>query len=205
MLASMTAVLEPNATAAESTVTLPAPYHFSVNEYMKMYEQEILNPNVRTELLQGEVCVMAAMNTAHYHAIRMLNGLLMRHYYMSGLADVVPQVPLTLNEYSQPEPDFALLHFDMPARIAVASDVLLVIEVSDSTLKFDQSRKLAEYASSNLPEYWIINLPARQLEVYRQPDGAAYQEKLLFLPDQPVQALFAPSIDLDWGTVLLPE
>jgi Uma2 family endonuclease len=95
-------------------------------------------------------------------------------------ADTSVQNPLQLGDLSEPEPDFMLLKPTADfycSRHPNADDVLLLIEVADSSLSFDQNQKLRLYARHNIPEYWLLNLKDSCVEVYRQPHEDVYGEK----------------------------
>ena len=84
-------------------------------------------------------------------------------------------MPIVLNDWSEPEPDVAICRFDpndYRHEHPKASDVLLVVEVAETTLAYDRGRKVAAYARSGIPEYWIVNLVDRRIEVFSDPDPA---------------------------------
>ena len=189
----MTAILEKPQTMFE-------PHRFTVSEYHRIYESGALPREPRSQLIQGEIYFMAAMNKAHFDALRILNRMLLKTY--GSKIELSNQAPVSLWDLSEPEPDFAILRADYPGGIPEALDVLLVIEVSDSSLKFDREKKMPEYARSNIPEAWIVNLEERQLEVYRQPSGEKYLKLQLVLEGTPFAPLFAPEIMLDWTKAL---
>ena len=191
----MTATLEQPAKEIEIQ-----PHRFSSLEYHAMHEAGVFRHQQRMELIRGEIYFMAAMGAAHYRAIRVLNRILSHHY--SSLAYIVPQAPIKTWDNSEPEPDFALLKLESRDDPPFAKDVLLVIEVSDATVKFDRSVKLAEYARSSIAEYWILNLKDRQLEVYRQPDGERYLNIQIVKPDAVFAPLFALEVTVKWFTAL---
>ena len=176
------------------------PHRFTVSEYHRIYKSGVLPAQSRSQLIQGEIYFMAAMNKAHFDASRILNRMLLKQY--GGLTELSVQAPICIWNTSEPEPDFALLRTDYPGGIPEAKDVLLVIEVSDSSLKFDREKKIPEYARSGIAEAWILNLEERQLEVYRQPSGAKYLQLQILLEAMPAAPLFAPEIFLDWFLAL---
>jgi Uma2 family endonuclease len=189
----MTAILEKPQTMLE-------PHRFTVSEYHRIYESGALPREPRSQLIQGEIYFIAAMGAAHADAITVLTELLVEAYVKK--AKISPQVPISIWNASEPEPDFALLKRTAPRGVATAQDVLLVIEVSDSSLKFDREKKMPEYARSGIAEAWIVNLEERQLEVYRQPSGERYLQLQLVLEGTPFAPLFAPEIMLDWTKAL---
>ena len=102
------------------------------------------------------------------------------------------QFPLALDDRSEPEPDLAVVRGrlrDYSDHHPSASDTVLLVEVSDSSLDYDRTDKLAAYARGGIPEYWILNLVDRVLEVYRKPAGDSYGEKRTLGADDPVAPL----------------
>ena len=191
----MTATLEQPAKEIEIR-----PHRFSSLEYHAMHEAGVFGHQQRMELIRGEIYFMAAMGAAHYRAIKILTRLLSQTY--SSHAYIVPQAPILIWDDSEPEPDFALLTLENTSHPAPAKDVMLVVEISDATVRFDQTVKLAEYARSSIAEYWILNLKDRQLEVYRQPDGERYLSVQIVKPDIAFAPLFAPNVGVAWYSAL---
>lgn len=185
----MTAILENTGENLE-------PHRFTVREYQRIFESGILPSNPRSQLIRGEIYFMSAMGAAHYKAIRILTKLLHQQY--TDFCDIVSQAPIVVWNDSEPEPDFALIRSDFVGGIPEAMDVLLAIEVSDSTLKFDREKKLPEYARSSIVEVWILNLAEAQLEVYREPNGEQFLQLQILKPERVVSALFAPEVKLEW-------
>ncbi len=189
----MTAILE--SPTAESQIL---PHRFTTEEFHKLHELELV-PR-RSQLIRGEIYFMSAMGAAHAEAITVLTELLVQTY--SAHAKVSSQVPITIWNDSQPEPDFSLVKRNAPRGIANARDVLLAVEISDSTLKFDREKKLPEYARSSIPEVWILNLIERQLEVYRQPSGEKYLQLQIVEIGTSIAPLFASTAMLEWWVAL---
>ncbi len=149
-----------------------------IKEWQKLGEANIFAPGSRLELIEGEILEMAPIGFNHSGHINRLVKLLTK--LISD--DVIPSVqnPLQLGDLSEPEPDFMLLKPNDDfycSRHPNADDVLLLIEVAESSLSFDQNQKLHLYASHNIPEYWLMNLNDSCLEIYRQPHGDCYGEK----------------------------
>jgi Uma2 family endonuclease len=149
-----------------------------IKEWQKLGEANIFPAGSRLELIDGEILEMAPIgfnHSGHLNRINMLFSRLMPD-------GVIPSVqnPLQLDDLSEPEPDFMLLKPNndfYSSRHPNADDVLLLIEVADSSLSFDQNQKLRLYASHNIPEYWLMNLNDSCVEVYRQPHSDCYAEK----------------------------
>ena len=159
-----------------STEASIAPRRFTVDEYHRMAEVGILHEDDRVELIHGEIIQMSPIGNHHAAIVRRLNTLLSSRVGPGAIVDV--QNPVRIGERSEPEPDIKVLPFrdDYYADGGVTpADVLLLIEVSDSTLRYDRNDKLPLYAEAGIAEVWIIDVNKRQLEVYRQPDEDRYR------------------------------
>jgi Uma2 family endonuclease len=148
-----------------------------IHEWHRMGETGVFT-NRHIELIDGEILAMAPIGFNHAGHLNRLT-----HYFYGLLlnkAIISVQNPLQLSQFSEPEPNFMLLKPNpdfYSSRHPTAEDVLLLIEVSDSTLAFDQNQKLCLYARHNIPEYWILNLNDTCLEVYKDPYGELYKQK----------------------------
>ena len=155
----------------------PIKHKTDINEWHKMGEAGVFNHR-SVELIDGEILDMSPIGFNHSGHLNRLN-----NYFYSlvfGKAIISVQNPLQLSRFSEPEPDLMLLkpHENFySSRHPTAEDVLLLIEVSDTTLNFDQTQKLRLYATHQIPEYWILNLNDTCLEIYREPYGEVYKEK----------------------------
>lgn len=165
---------------------------FTVKEYHRMAEAGILREDDRLELLRGEIIQMSPIGSRHAATVNRLVRV-----FTQKLGDriiLAAQNPVELDDYSEPQPDIALLR---PRDDFYASghpkpeDVLLLVEVADSTVKFDRTVKIPLYAEDGIAEVWLVNLPAQCIEVHRQPTVAGYQQIERFNPQQSlfVQAL----------------
>ncbi len=149
---------------------------FTVDEYHQMAEAGILTEDTPVELIQGEVVEMIPIGVRHAACVKRLNALFA--YRLRRKAVVGVQDPIQLDNHNEPEPDISILHYqqDYYAEAApTGDDVLLLIEVSDSTLGYDRTQKLPLYAAAGIVEVWIVNLVDNLVEVYRQPAGIGYQ------------------------------
>ncbi|PKM10722.1 MAG: Uma2 family endonuclease [Gammaproteobacteria bacterium HGW-Gammaproteobacteria-3] len=149
-----------------------------INEWQKLGEANIFPPDSRLELIEGEILDMAPIGSNHSGHLNRINKLFSKIIPDDVISSI--QNPLPLGDLSEPEPDFMLLKPNddfYSSRHPNAGDVLLLIEVADSSLLFDQNQKLRLYARYNIPEYWLMNLNDSSLEVYRQPHGDCYGEK----------------------------
>ncbi|MET0790495.1 MAG: Uma2 family endonuclease [Polyangiaceae bacterium] len=125
----------------------------------------------RIELLEGELVTMSPIGAPHSATVERLNYLLV--LALHGRAAVKCQSPFAALDLSEPEPDFSVVPLgdystDHPA------EAYLIIEVAESSLPLDRGKKLRLYASCAVPEYWVVNLPERCIEVYSGPSPGAY-------------------------------
>jgi Uma2 family endonuclease len=165
----------PGETAALALDPRVARRPISVAEFLRMAEVGILSPRDRVELIEGELIAMAPIGANHAGTVIALNDTLTAA--TRGRALVSPQNPIQLDDRNLPQPDYAVLK-PRPDRYRTAHpgppDVLLLIEVSDSSLDYDRDVKRALYARHGIPELWIVNLVNRTIEVCRSPGPGGY-------------------------------
>ncbi|MEO1593111.1 MAG: Uma2 family endonuclease [Cyanobacteria bacterium J06632_22] len=150
---------------------------FTVDEYHRMSELGILSHTERTELLNGEIFQMVAQGKAHAVATRKAGDVfkfgLDRNRYTVHI-----QAPITLNDRSEPQPDVTVTVSD-PQEFAThhpgPEEILLLIEVSDSSLKYDLETKAVAYAIAGIEEYWVLDVDNRRLFVHQQPTLTGYR------------------------------
>jgi len=163
---------------------------WTVREFRRLFEAEILAQDARVELVRGEIFEMSPMNPRHATSMRKIGRALLRAF---GEGFVVSdQLPLELGADTEVYPDFSVCAGD-PDDFSDRhpNGALLVIEVSDSTIRFDRTQKAALYASAGILEYWIVDLKGRRVEVRRDPitseaeDGVHdYRVTTIYLPGQ---------------------
>jgi Uma2 family endonuclease len=154
---------------------LPRRHRLTVDEYSRMAEGGIFDPEARVELIDGEIIDMAPPNPPHAGTVCYLTEALTRA--VAGSANVRVQNPVRLGHYSEPQPDLALLRRREDfyrERHPQPADVLLIVEVAASSLRFDRETKLPLYARHGIPEFWLVNLSAQTLTRYRAPQGDSY-------------------------------
>lgn len=176
-------------------------YRFTRDAFERMAEAGVLPPDARVELIDGELIEMSPQGSRHATALHLLVGAL-----RSGMPEEVHlriQAPLDLGDRNVPEPDVAVVAGTIRDYAAAhPRNALLVVEVSDTTYDFDVDIKRALYARSGIPEYWIVNLSERQVEVYTEPSGSAYNARRTFGADASFAPIFASSVRLNAADVL---
>ena len=181
----------------------PHKHFINLNEWRKMGVANIFAPESRLELIEGEIIEMSPIGFNHSGHINRLTSIIVPLITDKAVSSI--QNPLQLDDYSEPQPDFMLLRpksdFYSTAH-PHAEDVLLLIEVADSSLAFDRNQKLLLYASHSIPEYWILNLDFSCLEVYRQPHEHGYAKKIVFKTDDQVTLSQLDNITLDVAEIL---
>jgi len=147
----------------------------TVAEFLRMGEVGILNRDDRVELIEGELVAMAPIGTDHAGTVIALFDALAAA--TRGRALVSPQNPVQLNERNLPQPDYTVL-VPRPDHYRTAHprahEVLLLIEVADSSLEYDRGVKRALYARNGIAEYWLVNLVKREVEICRSPEADGY-------------------------------
>ena len=146
---------------------------FNVDEYYAMVEAGILAEDDRVELLDGEIIAMAPIGSRHASCVDRLSEMLFQK--LGRRATLRVQGPVRLDSSTEPQPDLLLLERrDYSETHPGPDDVLLLIEVSDTTAGFDRNEKLSLYARSGISEVWIVDLPAQSVGVYMEPTGSEY-------------------------------
>ncbi|MEH1968050.1 Uma2 family endonuclease [Nostoc sp.] len=173
-------------------MSLTTAKRFTIAEYHRLAELGFFEENDRVELIKGEIIQMAAKGTPH----SVCETRLERELYklVGDRATLRGQQPITLSYNSEPEPDRVIAknrHDDYLANHPSPSDILLLIEIADSSLKYDQEEKLPIYAEAGISDYWIFNLVDNYLECHSEPYQAlqskfGYRRKFIYLPNESV-------------------
>lgn len=155
----------------------------TVDDYLKMVEAGILTEDDRVELLEGKIIEMSPAGNRHAAMVKRLTALFYR--LLSGKVTIGVQDPVIASLYSMPEPDVVLLRYRADFYEHAhpqPSDILLIIEIADSSLDKDRRVKSRLYASAGIPEYWIVDLENNEVEVCREPTGKEYLSKQVLKP-----------------------
>ena len=175
------------------------PRRFNVTEYYQMAQAGVLKPDDRVELIEGEVIKVIPIGSKHAACVKRLNGLLQREF---GPKAVSVQNPVRLDDYSEPEPDVAVVkerddYYEL--QHPMASDTLLIIEVADTTVLTDRNIKVPLYARAGVPEVWLVNLPAQSIEVFGNLYEGTYQTTSEFKRGEIVESTsfedFSPQVN----------
>ncbi len=169
-------------------------------EYERMAELGLFRPEERVQLLDGEIVITTPQNSPHAAAIGNTERVLARVFGDAYWIHI--QMPIVLDPDSEPEPDLAVVS-GTPADYVQEHPraAALVVEVADSTIALDRERKALLYARVGIPEYWIVNLPDRCLEMYREPVASAqpaphYRVRLQLGPSDSIATLAKPDFSL---------
>ena len=174
---------------------------FTVHEYHRMAEAGILHEDDRIELIDGEIVEMTAIGTRHFTCVNRLNHLLVGKAGEGVIVSI--QNPVRLNEYSEPQPDVALIRArDYRESLPIPDDVLLLIEVSDTTLAYDRGLKLSGYAQAGIPELWIVDLKGEKIEHYTGPSSDLYRHVELVRRGEAISSSALPDLELRVDDVL---
>jgi Uma2 family endonuclease len=172
-------------------------HRFSVEDYHRMAQAGILGEDDRVELIEGEVVQMSPIGPRHAAQVARLQALLQEA--VGRRAIVWVQNPLRLGEHSEPEPDLALLRPREDYYAAAhpgPEDVLLVVEVADTSADYDRQVKVPLYARHGIAEAWLLDLERGQVEVYRRPSAGGYGERRVLGPGDALSPLAFPDIAL---------
>jgi Uma2 family endonuclease len=178
------------------------PPGLTVVAYHRMIEQGLLGEDDPVQLLEGELVTMTPQGVPHGFVIQELTRLLVRA--VDDRLAVRPQLPLTLGDDSEPEPDLAVVPASEARGIGKhPGTALLVVEVAGESLRQDRDRKGAIYARAGIPEYWIVDLDALRVIVLRDPDIAArsYASESTFGPGEEIVAASVPGVRLAVATL----
>ena len=175
---------------------------FTVDEYECMGRAGIIHEDERVELIDGEVIQLPPMGPGHGGRTKRFNYAFVSR--LGGRAIVSVQDPLRLPPHGEPQPDLALLR-PRPDFYTTShpgpEDVLLVVEVSDTTLAYDRDVKIPTYAAAGIPEVWIVDVGGRRVLVYRDPVGGTYRE-VMVVQQGTLSPLAFPDLVIQLGEIL---
>ncbi len=180
----------------------PRRLRFSVDEYYKMIELGMLKDYEKAEIIEGELIQKMTIGDKHASVVNNLN-----RFFVKNVADeilVSVQNPLRVTDYNEPEPDFVLADLTKydGKRHPRPEEVLLVVEVSDSTLKYDRDVKLPLYAEAEIAEVWIVNLPNEIVEIHTKPKFGLYQLVQIYNRGDLLKSEAIPNLKIEVDKIL---
>jgi len=180
----------------------PRRLRFTVDEYYQMIELGILKDYEKAEIIEGELIPKMPIGDRHAAAVDFLNRFIIKNVSDDVLVRI--QNPVRLSDYDEPEPDVVLADLRKydGKRHPQASEIILVIEVSDSTLKYDRNTKLLLYAEAEIPEAWIVNLPNDIIEIHQKPSNGIYQLTKIFKRGETIESEMMPNLKLEVDKIL---
>lgn len=180
-------------------VAQPHDRPFTVDEYYRMAEAGIFGRDEHVELIDGRIVQMNAIGSPHAWCVSRLNQVFARR---DGVV-VSVQNPIRLDDRSEPEPDLVVVPLATPQnRHPRPDDILLVVEVADTSLSYDRQTKAPLYARAGIPELWIADLGGQRLEVHREPSPTGYRLVQVFARGQQMSPLFAPDLTIEVDAIL---
>lgn len=178
-------------------------YPISVEMYHVMAEKGAFGGNERLELIDGEIIEMSPIGSRHARVVDFLNHFLGTLSMTSAIVRV--QGPIIATDNTEPQPDIAVLRWREDFyrdSHPTGQDVLLVIEVSDSSVTFDRVRKVPKYAAANIPETWLIDLESEHVEVHSIPKESAYGLVKIYLRGEVAVSETLPDLTLPVNDIL---
>jgi len=161
---------------------------FNVDEYHMMAEAGILTEKDKVELINGEIVLKHPDYRRNASYIMRLNALFAN--FLDRKVIVSIKQPIQVDNYSETEPDIALLKFQEDFYVEnhpTSDDTLLIIEVSNSAIAINRNTRLSLYSKSGIQEFWIVNLQSDQIEVYKNPKGDSYEVKEIYKKQQSIK------------------
>ena len=162
---------------------------FTVQAYSQMRQAGILTEDERVELIDGEVREMSPIDPIHAATVNRLNHQLADK--VRGRAIISVQNPIRLDAYNEPQPDLTLLRWDndfYEQRHPLPKDILIAMEVANTSLVYDRREKLPRYAAAGIPEVWLINIGRKTIEQYTKPADGQYTAMQVVVPGQQITA-----------------
>ncbi len=180
-------------------------FHFTQREYYAMVEAGVFTEDSRVELIRGDIIQMSPIHSPHSGTLKGLVGLVTAG--LAGRAVFGVQDPIVLADDTEPQPDLSICkpRADNYTRSHPTPDeILLVVEVADSSLRYDRDTKMPLYAAAGIAEFWLLDLTANVLEVYRTPSGNGYDSMRRLKAGDQVSPLAFPDLILEVAALLPP-
>lgn len=180
-------------------VASPVRHRFTVEEYERMAEAGILDEDVRVELIAGEIVAMSPIGDRHVGGVNRTNREMVRR--AGDDVTVSVQNPIRLGPHDEPLPDLAVLRGAGRGLVDTA-DVLLVMEIADSSRDYDRNLKLPRYAAAGIPEAWLVDLVAGIIERHTDPQDGAYRQIVSVRRGESLASTVLPTLVVNVDAIL---
>ena len=170
---------------------------WTVDEYHRLIETGILTTDEKVELVEGQIIQMSPQRPPHAATTQRTANYLSR--LLRNQAYIRVQLPITLLPNSEPEPDIAVVRIDDREYFdhhPTADEMFLLVEVAKTTLKSDRIIKASTYAKAEIPEYWVLDVQERQVHVFREPVGEAYQQETILNEDATISMIAFADVNM---------
>lgn len=184
------------------TYPQPRRLRFSVDEYYKMIELGMLKDYEKAEIIDGELIKKMTIGDRHAAIVNILNRFFVKNVSDDVLVSI--QNPLRISDYNEPEPDIVLSDLTKydGKRHPRPEEVILLVEVSDATLKYDRDVKLPLYAEAGIAEILIVNLKKNIIEIHQNPFDDIYQTVKIYKPGETINLNVFPNLELEVDKIL---
>ena len=181
-------------------IIAPSTHKFTIQQYHLMYEAGVFAEGDRLELINGEIREMSPIGRKHVACIIRLVKLFEKK--LGDQAMVSAQNSVQLNNHAQPQPDIAVLKWRddfYEEHLPTPDDILLIIEVADSTVAYDRDEKMPLYAANGIPEMWLFNVNKKIIEGYTQPSASGYKRMQRYEQGDALSILAFPDVIFNWS------
>jgi Uma2 family endonuclease len=189
----------------QATAVVQERYRFDRQQYHALVQAGVLKEDTRVELIRGDLTVMSPISPRHAGTVKRLNFVFSRR--LGERAVIGVQDPFAIGDDNEPEPDLSVLKpradfyaADHPQ----PADLLLVVEVADTSLRYDREVKVPLYAAAGISEVWVLNLADNLLEIYREPGPKGFRSLQRLSPGDQVSPLAFPDLNLAVADLLPP-
>lgn len=175
-------------------------FKFTNQQYHLMHEAGVFKDGDRIELINGEIKTMSPIGRKHATCVARLTDLLVNRLFRKAI--IWPQNSIRLKEHSEPQPDLAILKFRddfYEAGLPTPEDILLIIEVADSSIDYDRDVKAPLYAMAGIPEMWLFDVNKKVIEGYSQPSPLGYKQIHRYDEGDVLSILSFPDVTFNWN------
>jgi len=172
-------------------------YRFTVDDYYRMGEVGILSPDAHVELVDGEIKRMPPIHPPHASIIHRLNAVLARKLHGNVVVGI--QSPIRLDDFNEPQPDVTVLRFRddyYGSQHPTPDDVLLIVEVADTSLRYDRDEKMPRYGAAGIPESWLVDVQAGTITVFTEPHARGYGQERVVTRGQEIMSVAVEGLRL---------